>query len=71
MASPNHTSPTGFSSEPPPGPATPVTDSAMPARDRVSAPAAISSAVSLRYRAECASSVAPETPSISIFASFE
>ena len=70
MASPNQTRPTGFSAEPPPGPAMPVTDSAMPARERASAPAAISSAVS-RDTAPCASSVAAETPSISILASFE
>src|SRR5579864_7648065 len=64
------TSPTGFSALPPPGPATPVTDTARSTRARATAPFAIAIAVSLLI-APCAARVASGTPRSSIFAAFE
>ena len=47
-ATPNHTRPTGFSAEPPPGPAMPVMATASPARgEEASAPSAMAAAVSM------------------------
>src|SRR5262245_16836306 len=57
-----YTRPTGFSSLPPPGPAIPVTASAISARRRSRAPAAIASAVSAET-APCRCRVSSGTPS--------
>src|SRR5271167_3565773 len=69
-ASPKWTRPTGFSALPPPGPATPVIDTARSIGARASAPSAIAVAVSA-LTAPCAAITSGGTPSNSDFASFE
>ena len=61
MATAMNTVPTGFASLPPPGPATPVVEIAIVAPVRVSAPRAISMAVSW-LTAPCAAKVDSRTP---------
>jgi hypothetical protein len=62
--------PTGFSGEPPSGPATPVTETANRVPKHASAPRAISATVA-SLTAPCATSVSCRTPSWRIFSSFE
>src|SRR5690606_25772688 len=70
MAIPIQTVPTGFSADPPPGPAIPVTETATSAPSARLAPTAISLAVS-SLTAPCAASVDSRTPSSACFDSFE
>ena len=65
-----YTSPTGFSGELPPGPATPVTDTATSAPSALRTPSAIAAAVSAET-APWPSSVSAGTPSSSRLTSFE
>jgi coenzyme Q-binding protein COQ10 len=67
---PKCTSPTGFVAVPPPGPATPVTDTAISARECFSAPSAIARATSA-LTAPCSSIRSAGTPINSVFASLE
>src|SRR3954454_19785526 len=64
------TYPTGFSSVPPSGPATPVVEHATSASNLLSAPSAIASATS-GEAAPCASISVGSTPSSSALDSFE
>src|SRR3954454_17074248 len=64
------TSPTGFSSLPPSGPATPVVEQATSASNRDRAPSAIASATS-GDAAPCSSNRFPSTPRSSALDSFE
>ena len=66
-ASPTYVSPTGFASEPPSGPATPVIETASAAANLARAPAAMATAT-WALTAPCASSVAGGTSSIADFA---
>ena len=69
-ANPTYTVPTGFSSVPPVGPATPVVDTAISAPDSFSTPSAISSAHGI-LTSVYFSIVGRRTPSTLIFISFE
>src|SRR5207237_1058672 len=64
-----YTRPTGFSGVPPPGPATPVTDTATSTPRRERAPEAIAAAVSAET-APCRSSTSAGTPSADCLTSF-
>ena len=70
LASPNQTSPTGFSALPPPGPAMPVTATLTLARDRARAPSAIARATSA-LTAPCRAISTAGTSIRSVFASLE
>ena len=69
-ATANHTVPTGFSSVPPPGPAMPVTETAMSTPSRCSAPSAIARATA-SLTAPCRLDQLRRTPSSAILSALE